>query len=167
MRLVLALLFAVALALPTAAQDRFAATCLASVAADAPAGLDGAALCGCAASGALAQGVAPADLDASVDILEERTQTASPAVEQAAVVATEALMACAVQSMTAGSTGGTASTGVTAEVVVGGQTITGAATLNITPAARPLPAGLSTGNGTGTAQGRQMGKGAPIRITNQ
>ncbi|WP_412070351.1 hypothetical protein [Rubrivirga sp. IMCC43871] len=159
MRLVFALLFAIVLALPTAAQDRFAATCLASVAADAPEGIDGATLCGCATSGALAQGVAPADLDAAVDVLEERGEAATPAVEKAAVVATEALMACAVQSVMAGVVG------VTAEAEVGGRTITGEGTVGVAPAARTLPAGLRTGNGTGTAQGRQQGKGTAIRIT--
>ena len=97
MRLALALSLVALAAAPASAQSRFVEACTASPDLEAAEGIDGPALCECAAEGAIARGVLPADLDRSVEALADPEAAAH--LEAVSTLVREATVACGVQQL--------------------------------------------------------------------
>ena len=181
MRSALLALLALAFSASADAQARFVNACIASAAdEEVEVPFDPDQVCGCAASGAMSAGVAPADLDRLIDFVQDDNLEldALPSEMQAAGGAVmESLLGCvmsqtlgnalsgatsAAASQSAGTTPSTSASGTQSSPAqsVAAVSAPGAATSQLPTG----PTGLRTGNGGGTVRTGALSPGAAIRI---
>ena len=166
MRLALSVLLALAASASADAQARFVDACVASAGGDGMA-FEPTQVCGCAASGAMAAGVTPADLDGLIDYVkgDDIDPTDLPEAMQAASASvTESLLACALAQDAGGAAvaGSGAPATMPAAATPAGRSDSGSGTVTVRPPVAPT--GLRTGNGGGAVQTNAPGPGAAIRV---
>lgn len=178
MRLVLAVLLAIAASGSADAQALFFNACIASAEPGEEVPFDIGQVCGCAASQAISAGTAPADLDRLMDYVQDDTidfDSLPESLQVAGASVMESLLGCAMSQGTVGALdemgpsgeasaeASLAAPGVPSGSAAAPSTATASGTATA-PAPIALPAGLRTGNGGGTVRTSTPTPGGAIRV---